>query len=66
MKRTYIKKVLGEFFKALDQNYKKCEVMELSMKTCITRKAELFVRVEGRVNVPDQDKTFLVTKDFDL
>ncbi len=50
MKRTYIKKVLGEVFKTMDQKgYKNCEVMELTMKTCINRKAEMFVSVEAIV-----------------
>lgn len=50
MKRTYIKKVLGEVFKMMDQKgYKNCEVMELTMKTCINRKAEMFVSVEAIV-----------------
>ncbi len=67
MKRTFIKKMFGEFCKALDQNYKKCEIMELNMKTCITRKAEMFVRVEATVNVPGKkEKTYKVSKDFDL
>lgn len=67
MKRTFIKNVFGEFCKALDQNYKKCEIMELNMKTCITRKAEMFVRVEASVNVPgEENKSFKVSKDFDL
>lgn len=67
MQRTFIKKTFGEFCKTLDQNYKKCEIMELNMKTCITRKAEMFVRVEATVNVPGKkEKTYKVSKDFDL
>ncbi len=56
MKRTYIKKVLGEVFKTMDQKgYKNCEVMELTMKTCINRKAEMFVSVEAIIQEQGAD-----------
>ena len=51
MKRTYIKKVIAKVFKAMDeQGFKKCEIMELSLKTCIDKEATLFVRVDAVVN----------------
>lgn len=68
MKRTFVKDTLANTFKAMDQNgYKKCEIMELHLKTCINRKAEMFVHMEAIVVEPDQDgKTFKLEKDFDL
>lgn len=68
MKRTYIKKALAEVFKALDQNgYKNCEIMELSLKTCIDEKATLFVRTDAIINMPGEEgKSFKIRKDFDL
>ncbi|MCR5037867.1 MAG: hypothetical protein K6A94_00820 [Bacteroidales bacterium] len=68
MKRGKIKETLSGLFKAMDQNgYGKCEVMELTMKTCITKKAELFIHVEASISEPGEDgKSFMITKDFDL
>ena len=68
MKRTYIKKVLGDLFKAMDQNgYKHCEVMKVSLETKVTRKAEFFVHVEAVIDEPGEEgKSFKVEKDFDL
>ena len=68
MKRGKIKEALSDLFKAMDlKGYKKCEIMELNMKTCITSKAELFVHVEATICEPVADgKTFKVEKDFDL
>ncbi|MBQ8959443.1 MAG: hypothetical protein IJ057_13250 [Bacteroidales bacterium] len=68
MKRTYIKKVIGEVFKAMDQNgYKNCDIMELSVKTCIDRNAEMFVRVDAVINMEGEDgKSYKIRKDFDL
>ena len=68
MKRTYIKKVIAKVFKAMDeQGFKKCEIMELSLKTCIDKEATLFVRVDAVVNKEGEEgKSFKVRKDFDL
>ena len=68
MKRGKIKETLSGLFKAMDQNgYGKCEVMELTMKTCIDRKAEMFVHVEASISEPGSDgKSYKITKDFDL
>ena len=68
MKRTYIKKVLAEVFKTMDQNgYKNCEIMELSLKTCIDKEAALFVRADAIINMPgEKGKSFKVRIDFDL
>lgn len=56
MKRAVIKKVLSEVFKTMDQKgYKNCEVMELTMRTCINRKDELFVSVEAIVQEQGAD-----------
>ncbi len=68
MKRTYIKKALAEVLKALDQNgYKNCEIMELSLKTCIDKEAALFVRADAIINMPGEEgKSFKIRKDFDL
>ena len=68
MKRTYIKKVIGEVFKAMDQQgYKKSDIMELSVKTCIDKNAELFVRVDAVINMEGEDgKSYKIRKDFDL
>ena len=68
MKRTYIKKALAAVFKALDQNgYKNCEIMELSLKTCIDKEAALFVRADANINMPGEEgKSFKIRKDFDL
>ena len=68
MKRGKIKETLADLFKSIDQKgYKKCEIMELNMKTCITSKAELFVHVEATICEPGENgKTFKVEQDFDL
>lgn len=68
MKRTYIKRVLGDVFKAMDQQgYKKSDIVELSLKTCIDKEANLFVRVDAIVNVEgNEKKSFKIRKDFDL
>lgn len=68
MNRTKIKKVIGETFKALDLNgYKKADIMELSVKTCIDKKAQIFIRVDAIVNKEGEDgKSYKVRKDFDL
>ena len=68
MKRSYIKNVLGDVFKTMDQNgYKNCEVMKLTMETFITRKAEMFVHVEATISEHGEDgKSYLIKKDFDL
>lgn len=68
MKRTYIKKVLAELFKTMDENgYKKCEIMEISFKTCIDKEATVFVRADAVINVEGEEgKSFKVRKDFDL
>lgn len=68
MKRTYIKKVIADLFKTMDvKGYKKCEIMELSLKTCIDKSATLFVRVDAVVNVEGEDgKSYKIRMDFDL
>lgn len=68
MKRGKIKEALSDLFKAMDlKGYKKCEIMELNMKTCITSKGELFVHVEATICEPSEDgKTYMVEMDFDL
>lgn len=68
MKKTFIKKTLDEFYRVLAENYgRKCEVQKIELKTCINRKAELFVRVEAVVDLPDDDKnSYKISKDFDL
>lgn len=68
MNRTFIKKALADLFNAMDQNgYKKSDIMELHLKTCITRKAELFVSAEATISEPGEEgKSFVVRKDFDL
>ena len=68
MKRGKIKEALTDLFKALDQNgYKNCEIMELSLKTCIDKEAALFVRADAIINMPGEEgKSFKIRKDFDL
>lgn len=67
MKRTYIRRIMGEFNKTLDQIHPKSEVMQLTITTCINKKKEMFARVEAIVEVPSKPKkTFRATKDFDL
>lgn len=68
MNRTYIKKVLAETFKAMDkQGYRKCEINEMNITTCIDRKAQMFVRVEATISDPGKDgRSYRVQKDFDL
>lgn len=65
MKRTYIKKVIADLFKTMDEKgYKKSDTMELSLKTCIDKEATVFVRADAVIN--DGGKSFKVRKDFDL
>ena len=68
MKRTILKKAAAELLKAMDENgYKKCEVMQLTLKTNINSEAELFVSAEAIISEPGADgKSFKVRKDFDL
>lgn len=68
MKKTFIKKTVDEFYKALSETYgRKFEVQQIEMKTCINRKAELFVHVEAIVDLPDDDEhSYRIGKDFDL
>ncbi len=68
MKRGKIKQVMTGLYAAMDQNgYKKCEVMELQMKTCITGKGEVFVHAEATISEPGKNgKSYYVSKDFDL
>lgn len=68
MNRTYIKKTLVDLFKAMDEKgYKKCEIMELSLKTCIDKEATVFVRADAVINVQGENgKSFKVRKDFDI
>ena len=68
MKKTHIKKMIDDLVKSVEQKFgKKCELMTLNMKTCITKKAELFIHVEASISEPGEDgKTFKITKDVDL
>ena len=68
MKRTQLKRMIGDLYKAMDQNgFGRCEVVELKMKTCVTSKAEMFVHVEATIEEPGENGKFLlVEKDFDL
>ena len=50
-----------------EKGYKKSEIMELSLKTCIDKEATIFVRVDAVINEEGQEgKSFKVRKDFDL
>lgn len=68
MKRSYIRKVIGEVFKAMDQSgYGKCEIMKMGIETRLSNKGELFAHVEAVIDEPGKDgKSYLVSKDFDL
>ena len=69
MKKTYIKKTLDEFYKFMSENLdmKQYEVAEISMRTCISQKGELFVNVVASVASSDpKKKDYKIRKDFDL
>ena len=68
MTRAYIKKVIADIFKKIDEKgYKKSEIMELSLKTCIDKEATLFVRADAVINEEgEKGKSFKVRIDFDL
>ena len=68
MKRTFVKKVLAELLKAMDENgFKGSEIMEVNIKTCINRKAEMFASAEATITEPgNEGKSYKVRKDFDL
>lgn len=68
MKRTFLKNAVAELLKAMDLNgYKKCEIMELTMKTCMNANGEVFVSAEATISEPGKDgKSFRVRKDFDV
>lgn len=68
MKRTQLKGMVNDLYKAMDQNgFGRCEVMELKMKTCVTSDGELFVHAEATIEEPGENgKCHCVTKDFDL
>lgn len=68
MKKTYIRKVVADLFQEMDKNgFKKCDVMELTLKTCVDKNATVFVNVTAVINEPGKDgKTFKIEKDYDL
>lgn len=68
MKRTQLKRMIGDLYKAIDQNgLGQCEVVELKMKTCVTSDGELFVHAEATIDEPGENgKCLIVKKDFDL
>ena len=68
MKRTQLKGMVNDLYKAMDQNgFGRCEAVELKMKTCVTSKAEMFVHVEATIEEPGENgKCLIVKKDFDL
>ena len=68
MKRTQLKGMVNDLYKAMDQNgLGKCEVMELSMKTCVTGKGEMFVHAEATIEeLGENGKCHRIAKDFDL
>lgn len=70
MTKTFIKKTIDEFYRTLNESFdmKHYQVVDISMKTCINRKGECFVRIEAIVAVKDKSKGkyYKVTKDYDL
>ena len=68
MKRKWIKRAVDETFKAMDlKGFGKHDVMELSMRTCVTKEREVFVSVEAVIQEPGKGgKCFKLRKDFDL
>lgn len=68
MKRTKIKSIVSDLFKAMDQKgFGRCEVNELSLKTCLSNKGELFVHANATISEPGKDgKSYSIDMDFDL
>ena len=47
--------------------FKGSEIMEVNIKTCINRKAEMFASAEATITEPgNEGKSYKVRKDFDL
>ena len=67
MKKTFIKKAIDELVKSVEQEFgKKCEVMQMQMKTCVTGEGEMFAHAEAVVDLEGDENSYKVGKDFDL
>lgn len=67
MKKTFIKNKIDDLVKSVELKYgKKCELMTLNMKTCITAEGEMFAHAEAVVNLEGDDQSYKVEKDYDL
>lgn len=67
MKKTHIKKMIDYLVKSVEQKFgKKCELMTLNMKTCITKKGEVYAHVGAVVDIEGDKNSYKVEKDFDL
>lgn len=67
MKKTHIKKMIDDLVKSVEQKFgKKCELMTLNMKTCITKEGEVYAHVDSVVDIEGDKNSYKVEKDFDL
>ena len=67
MRKTFIKKSIDDLVKSVELKYgKKCELMTLNLKTCITGEGEMFAHAEAIVNLEGDDQSYKVEKDYDL
>lgn len=67
MKKTFIKNKIDDLVKSVELKYgKKCELMTLNMKTCITAEGEMFAHAEAVVNLEGDNQSYKVEKDYDL
>jgi len=70
MNKTFVKKTVDELCRAFDEKVpmKDYEIAELSLKTCMTQKGEVFVHAEATLQCKDRSKgcDYTITKDFDL
>ena len=70
MNKTFVKKVVDEFYKTLGQkmDMKKHKMVELKLLTCVTPKLETFIRLEATIapNDIEENKSYKYKQDFDL
>lgn len=67
MKKTHIKKMIDDLVKSVEQKFgKKCELMTLNMKTCITKEGEVYAHADAVVDIEGDKNSYKVEKDFDL
>ena len=70
MKKTFVKKVVDEFYRTLEQkmDMKKHKVVEIKLQTCVTAKLETYIKLEATIVPKDieEKKSYHYEQDFEL